>query len=142
MIGAMIIFTRLINPSPRGFNPFPKPGFKYPTPIPRNTAIRTWTYKIRYHGLRRADTWMGGFVMGKPFYSKLPFSYQSVQHSNSVSVGRGSRLRPCYPLLRRTRRGAIVPRPRNDGGRPSRGRSVPPCAPVASRAAARTERLD
>ena len=25
------------------------------------------------------------------------------------------------PLLRRARRGAIVPRPRNDGGRPSRG---------------------
>src|SRR5215469_11148128 len=67
MIGAMIIFTRLINPSPRGFNPFPKPGFKYPTTMPRNTAIRTWTYKIRYHGLRRADTWMGGFVMGEAF---------------------------------------------------------------------------
>ena len=35
-------------------------------------------------------------------------------------VGRGSRLRSCSPLLRRASRGAIVPRPRNDGGRPSR----------------------
>jgi len=32
-------------------------------------------------------------------------------------VGRGSRLRPFCPLLRRTRIGAIVPRPRNDGAR-------------------------
>jgi hypothetical protein len=48
---------------------------------------------------------------------------------NLALIGRGlrraqssrSRLRPCYPLLRRTGRGAIVPPPRNDGGRPSRG---------------------
>ena len=40
---------------------------------------------------------------------------------------RGSRLRPCRPLLRRTRRGAIVPRPRNDGGRPNRGAVASPC---------------
>jgi hypothetical protein len=32
------------------------------------------------------------------------------------TVGRGSQLRPYFPLLRRASGGAIVPRPRNDGG--------------------------
>src|SRR5580704_9897539 len=63
MMGAIIIFTRLIKPSPRGFRLFPKPGFRYPTTIPRKTAIRTCTYKIRYHGFRRVASCLGGFVI-------------------------------------------------------------------------------
>src|ERR1700758_1368520 len=49
------------------------------------------------------------------------------------AVGRGSRLRPCCPLLRRANWGAIVLRPRNDGGRPSRGRNAPLCSSVVTR---------
>src|ERR1700730_2349598 len=61
MMGAIIIFTRLIKPYPRGFRLFPKPGFRYPTTIPRKTAIKTCTYRIRYHGFRASC--LGGFVI-------------------------------------------------------------------------------
>jgi len=50
-----------------------------------------------------------------------PGSRQRRSRGSAILPGRGSRLRPCSPLLRRAGRGALVPRPRNDGGRSSRG---------------------
>src|ERR1700691_5011867 len=44
MIGAMIIFTSLMNPSPKGFRVLPKSGKSQPVMIPMSTATSTWMY--------------------------------------------------------------------------------------------------
>ena len=43
MIGAIIIFTSLMKPSPSGFSDLPKSGKKAPMIIPSATAISTCT---------------------------------------------------------------------------------------------------
>jgi hypothetical protein len=59
MIGAMIILTKLMNPSPKGFRLLPRFGFAQPTTMPRKTAIRTWTYRMRYQGFLAVVFCMG-----------------------------------------------------------------------------------
>src|SRR5882757_5697416 len=67
MIGAIIIFTSLIKPSPSGLSDFPTPGNKKPTIIPNSTATSTCTYRIRYHGLAAlADRLKAGMTISEP----------------------------------------------------------------------------
>ncbi len=42
MIGAIIIFTSLMKPSPSGLSDLPKSGKKQPIRMPRTTASSTW----------------------------------------------------------------------------------------------------
>src|SRR4029078_12427794 len=50
-MGAIVIFTSLIKPSPSGFSDLPKAGKKWPMRIPSTTRMSTWTYRTRYQGV-------------------------------------------------------------------------------------------
>ncbi len=55
MTSAITILMSLMKPSPSGFISTAVAGQKCPSATPSAIATRTWTYRIRYQGLRPSD---------------------------------------------------------------------------------------
>src|SRR5438093_12469950 len=95
MIGAIIILTSLMKPSPSGFSDLPNSGKQLPTAMPSPTAISTCTYRTPYQAV-----WEGGVEAVDVLKRGLVGSGGAMPRCYAVSSRHATERPPAAGLLR------------------------------------------